>query len=679
MKKNNFFNVKKFSNKAEIRISGAIGSGWFDEYSANTFMEELENLGDVDEIVLRINSPGGAVYEGVEIYNRLIAHPAKVTVHIDGLAASIASVIAMAGDEIIMPESSMLMIHDPWTIAMGDSREMRKTAEILDKIKVGVLSAYRKKTGLEESEISELMAAETWLTAQEAVTKKFADAYEVAAEVENSARFVASAFKRIPAKAMRFFKASATDTNQENGAFNMDEKELKLAKEAEAKAKADEQKAALLQAKTEAREAGIKAEKDRVSSIKNVFAQFPLLNALKEKCIEDGECDAQKAREELLNELGKNSFVASADPVIVAGKTGSDQFKEDASNSILMRKGFVPQSSANPMRSYSLMELARMSLETRGIRTGSMDKMSIAGNAFMHTSSDFPSLLGNTISRSLMRGYDSAAESTTFELWTSKGSLPDFRLASVVQMGAVPMLAKVAEDGEYTYATFQDGEETRKLNTFGKILRVSRQAILNDDLGVFTSIPMRMGRAARRTLDYQCYDVLNSNPTMGDGVALFHASHNNLIASGTALDSAKLAELGLKLALAKDLDGTTPLGIRAKYVLVPMTLEVKANQIFKSDWEFIEAKDNVRKPNGVQNTYTPIASPWLDAASTTAFYLAADPNQYDTVVVEYLDGNETPTIEEKEGWNIDGVEIKIRHDWSVKAFDWRGLAKNPGA
>ncbi len=681
MRKNKFFNLKKFSNKAEIRISGTIGSCWFDEYSANNFLDELNNLGDVEEIILRINSPGGAVYEGVEIYNRLIAHPAKVTVHIDGLAASIASVIAMAGDEIIMPETSMMMIHDPWTIAMGDSNELRKTAEILDKIKVGVLSAYRNKTGLDDLEISELMTAETWLTAEEAVNKKFADAYEVNAELENSARFVASAFKRIPQEAMRFFKASATDTNKNHGEQNMDKEAIKLAKEAEAiaQAKADEQKAALENTRNAAIEEGKKAEKDRVISIKNVFSQFPAMNALKEKCIDDAQCDASKARDQLLEELGKNSFSASSDPVITMGKTGSENFKEDASNAILMRKGLLPQSSANPMRSYSLMEMARMSLENKGVRTGSMDKMSLVGNAFMHTSSDFPSLLGATISRSLLRGYDSAGEQTTFERWTSKGSLPDFRAADVVQMGAVPMLKKVAEDGEYTYATFTDGKETRRLYTYGKILRLSRASIINDDLGVFTTIPQRMGNAARRTLDFQCYDVLNSNPLMGDGVALFNAAHNNLIASGTALDSAKLAELALKLSLSKDLDGVTPLGIRPKFLLVPMTLEVKANQIFKSDFEFIESKDNVRKPNGVQNQYEPIASPWLDQASTTAFYLAADPAVYDTVVVEYLDGNESPTIEEKQGWNIDGVEIKIRHDWSVKAFDWRGLAKNPGA
>jgi ATP-dependent Clp endopeptidase proteolytic subunit ClpP len=121
------------------------------------------------ELTVRINSPGGSVFDGVAIYNALKRHDAAITVWIDGIAASIASMIAMAGDEVVMPENAMLVLHDPSGLVAGTAADMRATAEALDRMKAGMVAAYREKSGRSDAEIEALMQAETWLSAQEAV------------------------------------------------------------------------------------------------------------------------------------------------------------------------------------------------------------------------------------------------------------------------------------------------------------------------------------------------------------------------------------------------------------------------------------------------------------------------------------------------------------------------------
>ena len=161
---------------SELVIYGDIGeSMWGDSVTASGVKAELDDMeGDIS---VRINSPGGSVFDGFAIYNLLKAHDGKVTVYVDGLAASAASVIAMAGDEIVMGDTAMLMIHDPWTMSVGDSAEMRKTADTLDKIKDSIVTAYAgKATDLDTDQIASMMAEETWINASEAISMGFASA-----------------------------------------------------------------------------------------------------------------------------------------------------------------------------------------------------------------------------------------------------------------------------------------------------------------------------------------------------------------------------------------------------------------------------------------------------------------------------------------------------------------------
>lgn len=160
---------------AEVYIYEEIGDMW--GLSAKDFATELQSLGEIDSLSVRINSMGGSVFDGFTIYSLLRNHQARVTVNIDGIAASIASIIAMAGDEIRIAENGFLMIHEPWTIAMGTASDFRNEADVLDKLMDQGVSIYAQRTGLSEEEISAMiLGVETWMNATEAVEKGFANA-----------------------------------------------------------------------------------------------------------------------------------------------------------------------------------------------------------------------------------------------------------------------------------------------------------------------------------------------------------------------------------------------------------------------------------------------------------------------------------------------------------------------
>jgi ATP-dependent protease ClpP protease subunit len=163
---------------------------------AKAFLDDLKALGPVDELTVRINSPGGSVFDGVAIYNALTRHDARITVWIDGIAASIASMIAMAGDEIVMPENAMLVLHDPSGLVAGTAADMRAMAAALDRMRAGMVAAYRDKSGRDDTEIEALMQAETWLSAAEAVDLGLADRVE--APVRMAAHFDLSRFRHPP-------------------------------------------------------------------------------------------------------------------------------------------------------------------------------------------------------------------------------------------------------------------------------------------------------------------------------------------------------------------------------------------------------------------------------------------------------------------------------------------------
>jgi ATP-dependent protease ClpP protease subunit len=178
----------------EILIYSDIGPEEWGGVSAKAVKAQLDTMKDAAEITVRINSPGGDVFDGFAIYNLLAQHPAKINVKVDGWAASAASVIAMAGDTVEIAANALMMIHNPWTLAIGDSASMRKTADLLDQIKGSIVTTYRSKVGMDEADIAALMDAETWFDAQGAIEAGLATA--ITGKVEQKARNTAKAWIR---------------------------------------------------------------------------------------------------------------------------------------------------------------------------------------------------------------------------------------------------------------------------------------------------------------------------------------------------------------------------------------------------------------------------------------------------------------------------------------------------
>jgi len=200
---------------AEILLYGDIGDSlWSEGTGAKQFAEDLKKCGKVGNLNIRINSPGGSVFEGLAIYNTLERHSAKKTVTIDGLAASIASVIAMAGDTVVMPKNAVMMVHDPLAMTVGNAEDHRKMAEGLDKIKTGLISAYAKKTKMSNQDIADLMSDETWMTANEAVEWGFADEVAEPMRMAASMNFDLSAYKNVPKNI--FAKSERRTNHMEN-------------------------------------------------------------------------------------------------------------------------------------------------------------------------------------------------------------------------------------------------------------------------------------------------------------------------------------------------------------------------------------------------------------------------------------------------------------------------------
>lgn len=279
------------------------------------------------------------------------------------------------------------------------------------------------------------------------------------------------------------------------------------------------------------------------------------------------------------------------------------------------------------------------------------------------------------MNKSTLRGWEEAEE--TFQSWTRAGTASDFKPTKRVDLGMMDALPEIPEGANYTYGTIGDRGEQVVIATYGRMLRITRQAIINDDLAMFTDLPRKMGRAARRTIGNMVYAVLTGNPTMSDGVALFHADHNNLASSGAAPSVTSLSAGRTAMRLQKESAGGPSLNIMPKYMIVPAALETTARQLLTSAVEPTANKGHAANP--VAGMAELIVDGRLDASSSASWFLAADPNAFDTIEVTYLDGVQAPYIEEQTAWSSDGVELKVRIDAGVTPLDFRTLYKDPGA
>lgn len=335
-------------------------------------------------------------------------------------------------------------------------------------------------------------------------------------------------------------------------------------------------------------------------------------------------------------------------------------------------------------RGMSLLEIGRDYLEASGISTRGLSRMELAGrmlqhrSAGMHTTSDFSSLFANVANKRLRMAYDE--NPGTYGIWARRApNAPDFKTIQVTNLSGAPELLQTNEHGEFKYGTMSDGKETYGVVTYGRIVALSRQAIVNDDLRGFERLLSAFGSSARRLENRLVYSRLTTNAAMNDGVALFHATHANL---GTGAGSA-LAFDGLKagrtaMRLQTGLQGEA-LNLAPAYLIAPATLEQTAYQLTSNQYVPATKAEVNEFRTGGRTALEPVVEPLLDGTSTTAWYLAASPSQIDTVEYCYLDGAEGPVIESENGFEVDGISYKARLDFAAKDIDHRGLYKANGA
>ncbi len=654
--------VAAANNSAEIYIYDEIG-GW--GVSARQFAMELRALGDVRNIVLHIHSPGGDVFEGMAIYNLLDSHPAYVTVQIDGLAASMASVIAMAGDTVIIPANAMMMIHKPWGIQGGDAEDMRRYADLLDKVEDNLVSAYTKKTGKTAEDIKALLEKETWLSGSEAVEAGFADSVTEPMQAMaclNSKRL--QDFQNMP-------KALETLLDPRNSV---------VPQPAPTPAPQPDPTPQPEPAPTQA--AGVAEIQARNTAIQNLFANFGNRHQdLMISALANPSMSVDQVKDQLLTALGKDSTPSNT---VGAGAhifAGNGNIVGDSMRAALMaRCGHKAEGTAanelkdNPYMGLQLRELARAALTERGVGVSGQNVQAMVGLAFTHSTSDFGNILMDVAHKSVLVGWESSQE--TFEEWTYKGQLSDFKPSARVGLDAFAPLREVRPGAEYKYVTVGDKAETIALATYGELFSITRQTIINDDMQMLLDIPMLMGEAAKATIGDLVYATLTKPRKMSDGKQLFHADHGNIFDASAGMSIETLGGARQKMRSQKAADGKRSVNIRPGFVLVPTSIELGTQQIITStSVKGADANSGISNP--LQNFAKVIAEPRLDDQATLDWYLAAEKGR-DTIEVAYLDGIDKPYIEQQSGFTVDGVATKVRIDAGVAPRDFRGLVKATG-
>ncbi len=348
------------------------------------------------------------------------------------------------------------------------------------------------------------------------------------------------------------------------------------------------------------------------------------------------------------------------------------------------------EDGAREFRGLTLIELARDCLERRGISTRGMGRFELAGTALGLTdgyrasvlgaqgTSDLANILANVMNKTLRQQYDGTPR--TFTVWARRSTNPDFKTISRTILSGSPSLLAVDQSGEFKRGAVTDGKETYQLATFGRTVAFSRQAIINDDLNALTRLPQLFGQAAADLESDTVYAVLTANAALADGVTLFHASSHggNLITSGAAPDVTTLGVGRKVMRLQTGLEGRL-INLVPRFLLAPAALEQVVYQYTSANYVPATASAINEFRAGGRTALEPVIEPRLDAASATAWYLAADPATVDTVEYCYLEGNEGVYTETRVGFEVDGVEMKVRHDFAAKALDYRGLFQNDGA
>lgn len=426
---------------------------------------------------------------------------------------------------------------------------------------------------------------------------------------------------------------------------------------------------------TTADAATVNAERQRAADITAICTRHKVPAETLSRYIADGTpIDAVRAAildDVATRDMQTGGHINVATMSRLLGHDQGDQSRALMEAAIGARIGGARASAENPYRYSRMIDLARERLEVGGTRTTAMSQSQLLERAL--TTSDFPSLLANSLTKVLQQKYTSyggglkrVAKATT---------LRDFRAKLAIRLSEAPKLLQVNEWSEFKYGALADTKEQYSLLTYGRIVSISRQALINDDLGALETVSLRFAQQAMELEAGTLAALLISNPMMSeDSTALFHASHNNLATGGgSALSLTSLSIARKSMRLQTGLDKSTPIDVAPRFLVVPASLETVAQQLVTSITPVV-----VSEVNPFSNLEL-VVEPRLDASSATAWYLVGDPNVCEGLEYAHLEGAAGPEMFQEVGFEIDGISLKCREDFGAGFVDYRGWFKSTGA
>lgn len=444
--------------------------------------------------------------------------------------------------------------------------------------------------------------------------------------------------------------------------------------------------AALAAAKAE----GAKAERERVNGITAACKAAKLGESFAADLI-GSDVALAEAHSRIIAELAKrdadfeidNKHTANIKP----GTDERDKLRDSIQNAIEYRAGVAGAKLHDGGREFAgltLLEMGRESLRRAGATRVPSDRMDLAaatlgmrlenfsGPGYSGTT-DFPYVLANVMNKSLRAAYEAYPQ--TWKPIAQGTTVTDFKTKYINQLSESPTPVEVPPSGEFKYVKLADKRESYAIKTYGNIIALNRQAIINDDLSAFNRIPSLQGRACAMMESDIVWALITSNPTMGaDSTALFHANHGNYTSSGTVITQTSLGVMRALMRVQKNVQSIEFLNVEPRYLAVPAAIETVALQ--QTSNQFVPQQGS--NINTFKNMNV-IVEPRLDAASTTAWYAFADPAQVAIIEYAYLAGQEGVHTEMRVGFDVDGVEMKVREDFGAQILDWRGCYKNVGA
>ena len=446
---------------------------------------------------------------------------------------------------------------------------------------------------------------------------------------------------------------------------------------------------------------GMKAERKRVSGIESSFAMHlerDGVRELKDACIDHG-LTIDQANKRLLDFLGGQAEPLGSDFVqtgnrtdVQAGRTEHEKTIEGMTEALLIRGGLADadmkaRRGNNEFIAMSMSAMAREWLRRKNVNMAGWDNMRIVGEAmtrdvtetpFQHTVASFPALLADVANKALLRGYEEAPE--TWRSFCSVGSVSDFKEINRPNLSMFPDLEVVAENGSFPLKAMTDWQEKNQANTKGARFSITRQALVNDDLSAFTVIPRRMGRAAARSVGDEVFTLLNVVQTMNEDSAPWlndthiNGDHGN-VQTAAAPSVTTVDQMRVAMGTQTDPSGAT-LNIRPSVLLCGLGYEGTASTLRNAQFD-PDATDAGNRPNWVAGTFEVVADARIDGwTNSTNWFMIADPAMFDCIEVVFLNGVETPYLEQRDGFTIDGTEYKVRLDFGAAPLDWRTIQLN---